>query len=311
MFHLIRNTILLVAVTLFTHPGFAQTDADPSTVELIEAGDEPRRQLRYKPEIGKEQSLRLRRTGSTEQKMGEGMQMEMDLPEAAVTYTFIPTSTSEEGITEFKYGFADIKLTSTDPKLAMHVKQMQQMVDPYAGKSAPAKIDARGFVVQSPQVGEGLQAAQINQSMGRFTDIRMLLPAEKVGPGAKWKVIETLDQGGVKITVESVVTLLSADGNLITIAHKSSGGAESQMVPTGNPAIGDAELLNLKVDGTGSLTIDLTQVAPSKVAYTSDMSMSIKMKIPTQQGQPPQPPMTMIQNARQQVETIPLKSAAQ
>jgi len=89
------------------------------------------------------------------------------------------------------------------------------------------------------------------------------LPAEAIGPGAKWEVKMPLESQGMKINQAATYELVSIEGERVTIKSTTVQSAASQKIQ--NPAMPGLKLDLTKMtgQGTGETTLDLGQLMPS------------------------------------------------
>ena len=253
------------------------------TVELIEAGKAPLRELRFKPPQGGAQTSVM--TMGMNQSMTIGGQK---LPAQVIPATKITIKTNidkvaENGDIEFGYSYTNVDIVddpaNPSPLAAAISSSMKSMV----GTNGSAVINNRGFVQETKiTIPEGVPA-QIKQSMegmqNAMSQLSMPLPAEPVGVGGKWRVVQNVNANGLHIKQTSVLEIKELNDRGFSMNVTVAQAAEPQEVK--NNALLPGTKINLKSlqsTGNGTTSFDLSSIFPlqSSVTTTSQTAMSIE-----------------------------------
>lgn len=267
----------LVAMLLVPVPAAAQLPSATSDVEVIDAGAEPRRELRYAWEEDQRERLQSVVVVDVTAREAGAEVMAMELPvsmaiEATVTkverdgsawvaltfeeMVFGPLSASGEGVPAGDLATAgfDEVMSAVTPLLA-ETRVWQH-------------IDDRGQVlktnVQFPDGFPPEAQQQIAQTSGSVA----LLPAEPVGLGARWVATGTSVNQGVAVSVSSTMELVAIDGDELTIAMTMRLADDLESLLTAVSPFDD-----LTIDGGGTYRLDLGGVYPRDATVSMTMGM--------------------------------------
>jgi Family of unknown function (DUF6263) len=273
------------------------------TVELIEAGKAPLRELRFTPQKGSTQTSAM--TMGMDQTMTVGAQK---LPTQIVPKTkiFIKTTVgnvSANGNIELEFSYTNIEVVDDPANPSPAAEVMRGTLKPMIGMSGSVLITNRGFTQEVKiNIPEGVseQLKQLLEGMkNSMSQMSSPLPAEPVGVGGKWRVVQNVDANGLKIkqTSEHEITELNQDGFSVNVTVIQN--AEPQEVK--NKAIPPGTKLNLKSltsTGNGTSTFDSGSIFPVRTTMTTtsqtamlveaagqkqDMTTDVKMDLTLEQ----------------------------
>jgi len=268
-------------------PQNAMAGAAPS-VKLLEAGSEPRKVLSLHPAVGDKQNVSLTSKISVVVAMAGSQMPAMDMPAMQMTMTLEVKSVSPDG--EITYGMvfsaanvADV--TNATPGMAA---AMQSALAGMQGMTATGKMSSKGIIRTfdvklpdgaSPQLSQAM--AQIKDS---FSSSSTVLPAEAVGPGAKWEYQTQVKSQGITIDQTVDYQLVSVSGDQLTLQSTIRQNAANQKIES--PAMPGMKVDLTKMTGTGSgnSTFDLGHIMPLVATVDEDVEMVMGINM----GQQPQ-----------------------
>lgn len=264
-------------------------DARPSAptgiaLTLLENGREPRQLLRYPAEP----------TPASKMSLGLRLAMKMEVPGSPVPPVTMPglrlllDIESARAGKDLKYQFTvtDADLTGTDNAHPSLLAEMRKGVASLVGVSGHVVIDARGFrselaLALPPGIGQELTEF-MNSAKLAIGDMVVPLPAEAVGPGAKWEGIETVTQGGMTVRERTYYQLVALDGPRALIRTQTAQSAERQ--PAALPGLPQgvrAEVLSLRGSASGEMELDLRRLVPGN----AHQDVKIDISFVVRQGQ--------------------------
>jgi len=131
----------------------------------------------------------------------------------------------------------------------------------------------------SPQLSQAM--AQIKDS---FSSSSTVLPAEAVGPGAKWEYQTQVKSQGITIDQTVDYQLVSVSGDQLTLQSTIRQNAANQKIES--PAMPGMKVDLTKMTGTGSgnSTFDLGHIMPLVATVDEDVEMVMGINM----GQQPQ-----------------------
>jgi hypothetical protein len=268
---------LLACLTL-PLPAAAQLPSDSSGVVVVDAGEEPRQELRYDWKV--EQSERLRSVLTVDVAASEGGQgvMQMQLP-VSMTIDATVTKVEPDGSAWVALTFQEMQfgpMSASGPGVpdgdlaAAEFDAAMASVAPLLTEARVwQRIDDRGQVLTTNvEFPEGFPL-EARQQIAQTTNSVALLPKEPVGIGARWEATGTSESQGVAISVTSAMDLVDRDGDDVTVAMsmRDTGGLDTPMAV-------DNPFDEFAIEGTGTYRLDLAGVYPREASVTMTMGMS-------------------------------------
>lgn len=265
-------------------PGKAKpkAEADPEAeIELIDAGAEPRRLLRYKFSEGKRDQAKVRLTMGTDVGgAAGGIAMPAFTTDVEVTWRNV----TKDGVDVY-LKYVDVGVDSSDGAMA---SMMKPLLEAMKGLELVMPIDPRGKPRGEPRVngatafgalgGAGGTSSMFNQ-LGQQ---QVFLPRVKLGVGARWKAtaLSPVAGGGPVMKVVAHFKIEAMDGDKITISG------------TGKLTMADKQTVEQEVarhvrtaviDSTGEMelrqVLDLQRPAPSSVRLTMRMETTSEVDL--------------------------------
>ena len=189
-------------------------------VLLLEAGAEPRAQLRYKIADGTITKSNMDFTMATLATTDDAAALSV-VPGVRLHIVSGPAMQSEQGV-KFEVNIAKAEAAvpqGLDPELAEDLRQSAAILDDVGGT---VEMDDRGITLaaelndraKSPEVPVRLLTMIVN---ARTTLSRVVLPAEAVGLGARWEARKELELYGFKVQQVDSYTLVERVGDEVKL----------------------------------------------------------------------------------------------
>lgn len=263
---------------------------------LVEAGQGPRKVLRYRPKFGTPErstmTMRLSMEGaiSTEARgdlewrlmgtVGDGFVVSID---QKLTSQVVPEPKSK---------------TKPPPPTSLHLKAKET----YSSRGRVSDIQ-----FESVKGAEGLPMQFLDELRKGLEQVSVpWLPAEAVGAGARWVVRERSVLFGLQVLGSTVFELRSLEGDRLDVAYKTTfTAAPGEFQLPGLPKGVQVDVLAFEGSGEGTTSVDLTRLAPTtsrsesrvRVATrtrhagrtsTTDMRLALVMGLETPVAPPPE-----------------------
>lgn len=247
------------------------------TIELLEAGAEPRQVMRLDPEAGRSGRLEMRmEMDSTVRLDGEALQ-QPDLPTFVLGMAATVDEVTEDTI-RLSYTYDTVGVDGDDPG---GVEQALASMEGLTGSLTTTRAGA--FVDGDVQVPDGLHptvASSMEQFEQQLASMTVPLPTDPVGPGARWRVTTAFGLNGLETETTARYELLSIqDGE-----YELAVDIEQRMMP-GPIGEGGATIDVLEGGGTGSGTVTGSLDFPLAVAGRTQMESSMAAELAAQDGQ--------------------------
>jgi hypothetical protein len=261
-------------ITLLAWLGICCTAAQAqSTVQLLDAGAAPREPIRYRLEAGRSERATMDIGMRIALEMG-GQQIPMlAAPPIRMSMTMRATEVAADGTARIEFELGAAEVVGDQAQAA----QLGAALAGIKGMSGSFSMDTQGRITggkitstgAAGQAADGM-AANIEQTMQQLA---APFPAEAVGNGARWQVLQVADTGAIKIRQAVEYTLRSRTGNRIILDMKI---ADSSMDFGGAMPPG-AKVDSMKMEGAGSTTMNLARLVPTaSMKAGAAMSMTIE-----------------------------------
>lgn len=241
-------------------------------VTLLEAGAEPRRELRCQTTDGAEQIVEMRQKVSSTTSMN-GMVMPMPaMPTIVMTMRAAVLEITPDDHIRFETKITDAKAEGnmSNPMLQPFVQGVKQAI----GTTTTSVFTRRGEVVKT----EMDQAEGLPGVGETFATMTVQWPEEAVGVGAKWKSVGKITTNGLSIEQTAEFELVKMEGDRIELKLSMMQTAKEQALNMpGMPPDAKATVKKLEGKGEGSMVVDLAFAMPLKATMKTSQKMDMEM----------------------------------
>ena len=278
-----------------TPAGATSTTADPDggrvpTVNLLEAGAEPRRQLRLALVEGT-----VIRASLT---VKFGLQLESQgkplpatpIPPVRVDLGARVDKVSENGNATVGFGFERIDVVDDGSAPPDVVEQVRRSgIDRLTALRGATTITRRGVPVEhSLQVPEDLPRnleQVVDQLSQQTASLTVPFPAEAVGPGARWRATSDLETGTIATRLVLSYVLRQAEGDryVLDVAYEQTAPRQKAELPN-LPAGTEVEIRDFLVSGKGEVNGTLASVFPSRSTLAATGTINMDVRSRTERG---------------------------
>ncbi|MCL4787871.1 MAG: hypothetical protein KJ070_13940 [Verrucomicrobia bacterium] len=252
-------------------------------VKLLEAGAEPRRPLRLQAKPGDQQSLNMTMKLAMDMELAGMPPQSVKMPAIKLDLAVAVKEVAANGDITFETTLGKASLAEDADALPQMADAIKASFDSLEGLAGTGTISPRGLgrnaELKMP-VGSDPQTRQAMQQMNdAFSTFAVGFPDEPVGPGARWEVKLPLKSQGMTITQTATYHLAAVEGDTLTIKSTVTQQAANQKIT--NPAMPNLkmDLVKMTGSGTGTSTINLAQLFPSRASMDTkseaDMAMSL------------------------------------
>ena len=261
------------------------TTATGPKVELLEAGKDPKQELRYQLEAGSvEKGLLKQRTQTKMEGLGgalSGLSGGPKLPEMVFTLSIETKKVDADGTAHMSYAYTSATIGKSNLPAASLAQMKKGLAELTKVKGTQVMTD-RGFVVKAELDSSAVTDPQMKQLLGTMDksvqQMAAPLPKEPVGKGAKWKVTSKVGLMGASLNQIAHYKLKKINGNELVLdvkVEQKAGG--SSFSPPGLPPGANVDLKKLTSSGKGSTVLTLDRLLPTtnmKVNTLTDVTTS-------------------------------------
>jgi hypothetical protein len=257
----------------------------PPVVKVLEQGNEPRQALRFNVKPGFEQKVSA----------GVGFAIHavvavlgFRLPKRVVSYDLTMQAKKVEDDGTVRVAFT-VEKASTDYEMLAEGQRapLKTALNATRKTTGSYALDPRGRMtdieINVPPDARRMSHEMVDNLRWALTQMTPAFPEEPLGQGAKWTVHQGIGQGGIHINQLTTMEIVKVEGSRVELAMNVRQSAAPQRFK--NP--GTAATLNLSiVDGmaslngvaSGSLTWDLTELAPRAVNIDAEVIKGVRYK---------------------------------
>jgi hypothetical protein len=242
-------------------------------VEILEAGNTPRRALRLALTPGVKQTVSMRAETSVVTPTGQ-----QALPTMSVKITSTQTAGKNPTDTDVAFHFDDFKISAPEGALpAGALEKAQTVLDHMKTLEAHYTVTDRGVPNGSRLDLEATppELRAVGQQMSAMLDTSMVaLPVEPVGVGAKWRQRVRRRFQGIELVDVTTYELAEDAGRTLKIRKSSVQTADPQ--PMALPGGKMGRLVKYTGEGSGSVTLTLTRSQPESLDMTASSSVAVQ-----------------------------------
>jgi hypothetical protein len=261
----------------------------PIEVKLLEPGDEPRRDLRYKFHLDRVEIVWMELRMAMSMQVGAAAQPETQTPPMRLRTRITPKELTPDGSLKYDFKLESVEVLAEADASAEVVASVQAQMLPLAGMAGSAEIDARGVtrhvqLAMPPGMPPPAAQSLVDNMRQTMRNIASPMPLQPVGKGARWEVAIPLANPGIKLSQTSTFTLKECKGDKgkLLVAIRQDAAEQKITLPGMNPGA-VATLQSIESSGSGTMDFDLNEIAPvSNVSMASTMQMKVEEQGTTQ-----------------------------
>jgi hypothetical protein len=253
-----------------------------ATMKLLEAGQPPRRKLRYAWRADQKEQLAMDLRLSVATEAAGAKQPELPLPTVHIVIAIDPQSVSPEGDLRYAWRVTSAGVTAdgqTPSQVGDGMRAEVAVIEHLTGTATVTSSGlAREVVIDAASVADAGTAGQmVEQVRQTLRDVAAPLPDEDVGKGARWQKTSQIDAKDARVAQTDTFTLVSLDAS-------DKGKLEDVLAQTAPPqplrAPGMPEGSRMRMDsmlasGGAKTSFDLSRLVPqTKFDGTTTMVVS-------------------------------------
>jgi hypothetical protein len=280
-----RGLVIAGIASLMAYGSAAQA---ATAVQLLDAGTGEKETLRYTFKAGASERATMNMNMQVALSLG-GQQVPMAaIPPMRMQINLRIAETGSDGSAKLEFELVGAEAVGD----AAAAAQLSQSLAGLKGLAGWQRMDTQGRVlesgVKSPGTTGGAESASmLNDLQQSMQQLAAPFPAEPVGLGARWQVMQQAEAGGMKLTQTVEYILRSRQGNRVGLDVKM---VDSKVDASGGlPAGAKLDSVQAAGGGTSSIALDRlvptatidadTTVSVSSSAGGQGQNMQVKMKI--------------------------------
>ncbi|NET57733.1 MAG: hypothetical protein F6K47_16705 [Symploca sp. SIO2E6] len=254
-------------------------------LELLDAGVEPRQELRFTPAVNSQQTLTMTMDVNVAISINGRTPPTVDTPAVEMKMETQVTQVDANGdiYADFSYSEVDVIANAQTPAELLNL--MQSQLQALVGLEGSLIMDAQGNTRDiNFDLPEGLDPntkQMLEQISNSLKQVSSPLPLEAIGVGAKWRVSNSLTINGMSINQIATYELVDLQDNIATLEVSVEQNAPSQTInQPGMPPGASVLLESLDSEGQADIEIGLDQIMPIVANISLDSQSKMKIKAP-------------------------------
>ena len=298
-----RNSILATCLILSSTPaGHAQNASNPADkpaqpttapqvaaeraevdaglkVTLIDAGAEPRQELRLAIQPGATQHMDMVTKVRMSMLMDGRPIHAPEMPGIRTRLKLIAAEVSENGDFVVNLEVTEMDSPEAGPMQHMLKPTMDSMIG-MTGRLVVSRTGlAQDITLNAPRNMDPTMRPHFDSMAQSMSQLYVPMPSEAVGVGGKWKVESVLKQSGYSLQQTVTYTLRELSGSILRADVAMTQSAQEQiMTGPGIPA-GAMKLKLLSSRGAGAMHLNLSHVVPISAGIETNTEMDLSMEM--------------------------------
>ena len=253
-------------------------------IELVNAGAEPRQQLRFAPPANTKQTVQMTMKMDAAMSVGGQTQPTMATPPMKMTMQVEVTKVDANGDIHAKFSYSDADVVTdakTPPEMASAMRsQLKKIVGMRGSMVIDNQGNTKNVSLDVPETADPNIKQMVQQTVNSLKQISSPVPTEAVGVGAKWRYPSSITANGMTLNQTANYELIDLKDNVATMQlNVEQLAAGQKMNQPGLPPGASVDLKSLKSQGNGKVRMALNRILPvnSEMSVRSNMEMAVKV----------------------------------
>lgn len=264
--------------TVQTSPGI-----NSSQLQLLDAGAEPRREVKFRPIANSKQTMTMTMGMSMETIVGETPIPKTAIPKVVMKIDLAVGEVEPSGDIHYSLGYSDIQAIADrniSPELTAALQKSFKTLTGIQGRmviTSSGQIKSKSFVF--PKTTDPNLKQTFDQFTKSMEQISTRLPPGQVGLGAKWQTTNSLKVSGIQLNQSSTYEIVELNERGMTIKCKVAQSAPPQDLVTpdaGSSSKAKIDSLISSGDGRYALQFDSLFPIVGKLSSATESKMSIQ-----------------------------------
>lgn len=272
----------------------AATTTNPAKLELIDAGVEPRRELKFRPAVNSRQTMTLTMGMSMQMTMGETPLPKTPIPKMVLKIDAIVKQVDPSGDIHCSFTYSDVRAIADRDTPQEMLTAIQKSLNSLKGikmelvTSSTGQIRSKKLIL--PKNIDRATEQALSQFDRSIEQLSTQFPDGMLGLGAKWSKQNALTVGGIQLDRSLTYEIVKIDATGMTIKTTIAQSSPPQDLPLPAGAGKDlkAKLNSMTSTGAGESVMLFDSLLPvaGKSVSTTDSQTTMQMS-------PSDPPTNM------------------
>lgn len=237
-------------------------------VELLEAGDEPRQELRFRPQVNAKQTATMTMNMDIEMSVAGRAIPKFALPATVITMDTLVNQVDANGDIHYKFSYSNVDVANSATLPPQTLEATRSQLKKMMGMGGSVIVDNRGYTKSAqlviPKELDPSMKQVTEQLSGSLDQISSPVPKEPIGIGAKWRVTTFPRLRGAMVAQTATYQLVNLKDGIATfnVWVKQRADGQTLLNRSGMPNGNKMTLKSLDSQGEGQMIAALNQVIP-------------------------------------------------
>ncbi|AFY96372.1 hypothetical protein [Chamaesiphon minutus] len=259
------------------------TTPNPIGIELLDAGAEPRRELKFTPAINSKQTMTMTMDMSMEMTIGETPIPKTPLPKMVLNVDSTVKRVDPSGDIHCQFAYSDLQAIGNPDTAPELLAAIQKSLKSLVGIKLDMVIGGNGQVKSKKLIIPKTVDPKLKNLLEQFdrsmSDLSTQLPTERVGLGAKWRINNSIKISGINLVQSATSEIVEIDNMGVKIKTQMTQSAPPQdlNIPGTTPDV-KSRLTSMASSGEGSYLLRFNSLLPvtGKFAAKTDSKLSVQ-----------------------------------
>ncbi len=243
-----------------------------ASVELVSAGEPPRKKLRWRFQKGAKHELNIRTKSTVQADLPSQIIPETPDPSVSYQLAIVIEEVAEDGSTRAAFRIA--RAESEEGSNAANA-QIRDSLAALQGAEGSLSIDSRGAVtnveMETPASATSTSVRMADGIKRSLHSLTLPIPEQELGKGAQWTVTREIEENGIRVAEITTVDVKSIEEGTVRLGLDIMQSADPQVVsPPGGGTAARYRLGVYSASGRGKAVVKLSQLVP--VSYDTQIS---------------------------------------
>jgi hypothetical protein len=261
------------------------TNNNISKLELLDAGAEPRQEVKFRPLANSKQTMTMTMGMSMDMAMGETPLPKTNIPKIVIKIDLTVGEVEASGDIHYSFSYTDLNAIAdnkTSPELTAAIQKSFNTLKGIRGDlvvSSTGQVKSQKLIL--PKTIDPMTKQTLDQFTKSIEQLSTRLPSNAVGLGAKWQTTHSVTMAGLQLSQAATYEVIAIDARGMTVKCKVAQSAPPQdlLVPGAAANGAKIKLDSLNSSGGGTYVVLFDSLFPlsGKLSSLTESKMSVQI----------------------------------
>jgi hypothetical protein len=261
----------------------AAATVNSAKLELLDAGAEPRRELKFRPIVNTKQTMTMTMDMAMEMKIGETPLPKTPIPKMVMKIDALVNQVDPSGDIHCSFGYGDIQVVAQPDTSPEMLAAMKKSLKSLVGIKLDLVIGSDGQLKRKnlilPKTIDPTMKKMLEQFDRSMEQLSTQLPTGMVGLGARWRTNDAIQVSGIQFVQTATYKIVELNDTGMTVETQISQSAPPQdlAIPGASKDL-KGRITSIVSGGEGRYVMLFNSLLPisGKSSTLTDSKMSIQ-----------------------------------